>query len=265
MPNRRHRRTAPTHRELLSVTDELALARKGERILERRRDSLVFVLLDLLDRWTELRRETDEAFREATDLHVWGAEREGEIALRTLSEARSAHTELIISETKLVGLTVPFFLSTSARRSLDGRGYGVLGTSALDDELVGSYESVVEDVVRLAEMRAVLLRLLAEIRRLRLRVNYLTQRLIPELEVEKRYIRRYLDEREQEERFRQFRTKQRNERRQAERREAERRKAERRKAEQQENEQREAEQREAEQQENERGMETRRTDGGDRD
>ncbi|WP_148414151.1 V-type ATP synthase subunit D [Haloferax sp. KTX1] len=222
MPNRRHRRTAPTRRELLSVTDELALARKGEHILERRRDSLVFVLLDLLDRWTELRRETDEAFRDAAELHVQGAEREGEIALRALSEARDSHTELIVSETKLVGLTVPFFMSTSARRSLDGRGYGVLGTSALDDELVGSYESVVEDVVRLAEMRAVLLRLLAEIRRLRLRVNYLTQRLIPELEAERKYIRQYLDEREQEERFRQFRTKRRNERREAERREAER-------------------------------------------
>ncbi|WP_058826465.1 V-type ATP synthase subunit D [Haloferax sp. Q22] len=228
MTNRRHRRTTPTHRELLSVTDELTLARKGEHILERRRDSLVFVLLDLLDRWTDLRRETDEAFRDAAELHVWGAEREGEIALRALSEARDSHTGLIVSETKLVGLTVPFFLSTSARRSLDGRGYGVLGTSALDDELVGSYESVVEDVVRLAEMRAVLLRLLAEVRRLRVRVNYLTRRLIPELEVERRYIRRYLDEREQEERYRQFRTKRRNERRAAEQRESDREEAEQR-------------------------------------
>lgn len=114
MSNRRYWRTTPTCHELLSTTDKLSLTRREERILGRRRDSLVFAPLDLLDRWTELCRETGEAFRDAAGLHVWGVEWEGEIALRAFLGARSSHMKLIVSETKLAGPAVLFSLSTSA-------------------------------------------------------------------------------------------------------------------------------------------------------
>ena len=138
MTHRRYGRAAPTHHELLAVENRLAIARKGERVLERRRDGLVFALLDLLERRRELRARTDEAFLRANRLHALGAEREGEIALRALSEARPTRPELLLDETKLFGLAVPVFLNRNLSTRVEDRGYGVVGTSALDDELVAA-------------------------------------------------------------------------------------------------------------------------------
>ena len=211
MTHRRRSRVTPTHHELLAIKEELEIARKGEHVLERRRDGLVFLLLDLLDRWKDLRRRAESEFQTATALHVRGEIREGEISLRELAESRNTHPEVIFSETKVLGLRVPSIVSSRISTRLEERGYGLLGTSALDDDIVTSYETVLEYVVRLAELRAVIFRLLAEIRRLRIRVNYLTHRLIPELEAEQLYVQRYLDQREQEERYRQFRVKKRRE------------------------------------------------------
>lgn len=211
MSRRRHNRVVPTHHELIAIKEELDIARKGDHILERRRDGLVFVLLDLLDRWRVLQSRLDEQFREANTLHVTAMEREGDISLRELANARSTHPELIVGETKLLGMDIPRILSAYITTPVTERGYGVVGTSALDDELVSSYEELLELVVRLAEMRAVLSQLLAEIRRLRIRVNYLTHRLIPDLESDRDYILRYLAEREREERYRQLRIKKRKE------------------------------------------------------
>lgn len=201
----------PTHHELLDVKEELRIARRGERILERRRDGLVFVLLDLLERLETLHDQLDAEFEAAVRLHTLGAVREGDIALRDLAMARARRPELLLTETNLLGLAVPFVLSTHVSTRVEGRGYGLLGTSLLDDEIAGAYESVLESVVRLAELRAVVFRLLAEVHRLRVRVNYLTHRLIPEREAERRYIELYLAEREREERFRQLWAKRRNE------------------------------------------------------
>jgi V/A-type H+-transporting ATPase subunit D len=202
MTTRRHGRAAPTHHELVEVQWQLRIAQKGEHVLERRRDGLVFALLDLLDRWRAVRERADGEYRWAARLHALGAAREGDIALRALAEARATRPELLLDETKLFGLRVPIFLSRNVSTWFEEQGYGVVGTSALDDELAAAYESLLESVVTLAELRAVLAVVLAGVRRLRIRVNYLTHRLIPELESERRYIRRYLEEREQEEHYR---------------------------------------------------------------
>lgn len=211
MSHRRHSRVAPTHHELIATREELDIARKGEHILERRRDGLIFVLFDLLDRWHELQSSLTERFQDATALHVTAMEREGEITLRELANARASHPELIVGETKLLGMDIPRILSAYITTPVSERGYGVVGTSVLDDELASTYEEVLELVVRAAEVRAVLSQLLSEIGRLRIRVNYLTHRLIPDLEAERAYIQRYLAEREREERYRQLRVKKRRE------------------------------------------------------
>ncbi|WP_255196667.1 V-type ATP synthase subunit D [Halorarius litoreus] len=211
MGHRRQSRVAPTHHELVLLKRELEIARKGEHILERRRDGLVFILLDLLDRLQTLQAQLETEFAAVVYLHRLGAEREGEIVLRELAKARATRPELIVTETELLGLEIPFILSHHISTRVDERGYGLLGTSSLDDEIARAYEQVVEEVVRLAEMRAVIAHLLREIRRLRIRVNYLNHRLLPELEAEKRYIEGYLAEREREERYRQLWMKRRTE------------------------------------------------------
>ncbi|ELZ33894.1 V-type ATP synthase subunit D [Halogeometricum pallidum JCM 14848] len=218
MTRRRHSRVAPTHHELVAVTEKLEVARKGRHVLERRRDGLVFLLLDVLERYRTLRTRLDEEFDEAAGLHTRGAEREGEIALRELAEARATHPELLLVETKLSGLVVPLFLSTHITTRIEDRGYGIIGTSSLDDEIAGAYESVLETAVKLAETTDVARRLAAETYRLRVRVNYLSHRLIPDFEADERYIERSLAQREQEERYRQFRVKRRREEHRASRR-----------------------------------------------
>ncbi|MFC5368728.1 V-type ATP synthase subunit D [Salinirubrum litoreum] len=223
---RRRGRVAPTHHELLNLQREIKIATKGVGILRQRRDGLVFVLLDLLDRWRDLQHEMDAAFRSATRLHDRAMEQEGESVLRPLANSRSSHPELLFDETKLLGLPIPMILSDHVTTPVAERGYGLLGTTALDDAVVSAFEMVLELVIRIAEFRLVLSVLLAEIRRLRVRVNYLERYLLPNLDAEREYVQRYLNERDREERYRQFRAKRRKE----ERREATQRRTDRRPA-----------------------------------
>lgn len=211
MSKRLHSRVSPTHHELIRVRKKLKLVRKGKRVLERRRNRLVFLLLDLLDRFKRLHETTETEFAAAADLEPLGAMREGDVSLRELANTRATHPELIVTETKLSGLRVPFILSDHITTRLQDRGYGLIGTSALDDEITRSYEQVLESVVRIAELRGVVMLLLVEVRRLRVRVNYFTHRLLPDLEADRRYIELFLAEREQEDRVRQHWVKRRRE------------------------------------------------------
>ena len=101
-----------------------------------------------------------------------------------------------------MGVVVPQIESSSVQKSLDQRGYGVLGTSARIDEAAEAYEELIESIILAAEVETAMKKMLDEIEKTKRRVNALEFKLLPELHENKEYIEQKLEEQEREEIFR---------------------------------------------------------------
>jgi V/A-type H+-transporting ATPase subunit D len=101
-----------------------------------------------------------------------------------------------------MGVVVPQIESSKVRKSLDERGYGVLGTSARIDEAADAYEELIEQIVLAAEVETAMKKMLDEIETTKRRVNALEFTLLPQLYENQEYIEQKLEEQEREEIFR---------------------------------------------------------------
>jgi V/A-type H+-transporting ATPase subunit D len=88
------------------------------------------------------------------------------------------------------------------KKSLDERGYGVLGTSARIDEAAEAYENLLESIILAAEVETAMKKMLKEIETTKRRVNALEFKLLPDLYENQEYIEQKLEEQEREEIFR---------------------------------------------------------------
>ena len=110
------------------------------------------------------------------------------------------------------GVVVPQIESTKVRKSLDQRGYGLVGTSARIDEAADTYEELLETVILAAEVETAMKKMLEEIEKTKRRVNALEFKLLPELHEAQEYIEQKLEEQEREEIFRMKKIKAKKER-----------------------------------------------------
>jgi V/A-type H+-transporting ATPase subunit D len=127
---------------------------------------------------------------------------EGDVAVRGAAAALKEHPELTTRSKNIMGVVVPQIEATSVRKSLDQRGYGVLGTSARIDEAAEAYEELLESIILAAEVETAMRKMLDEIETTKRRVNALEFTLLPELHENKEYIEQKLEEQEREEIFR---------------------------------------------------------------
>src|SRR5256886_5881493 len=78
----------------------------------------------------------------------------------------------------VMGILVPKINAKSVRKTIDQRGYGIIGTSPRIDEAAEAYENFVEDVITAAEIETTMRRLIEEIEKVKRRVNALEYRVI---------------------------------------------------------------------------------------
>src|SRR6056297_2753622 len=102
----------------------------------------------------------------------------------------------------IMGVVVPQIESSKVKKSLDERGYGLLGSSARIDEAADAYEELLETIILAAEVETAMKKMLKEIETTKRRVNALEFKLLPELNENKEYIEQKLEEQEREEIFR---------------------------------------------------------------
>jgi len=72
-----------------------------------------------------------------------------------------------------MGVVVPQIESRKEKKSLDERGYGLLGSSARIDEAADAYEELLEKVILAAEVETAMKKMLTEIETTKRRVNAL--------------------------------------------------------------------------------------------
>jgi V/A-type H+-transporting ATPase subunit D len=101
-----------------------------------------------------------------------------------------------------MGVVVPQIESSKVKKSIDERGYGLLGSSARIDEAADAYEELLEKVILAAEVETAMKKMLTEIETTKRRVNALEFTLLPTLYENQEYIEQKLEEQEREEIFR---------------------------------------------------------------
>jgi V/A-type H+-transporting ATPase subunit D len=192
----------PTRKELMEIEDRIDLSERGHDTLEQKRDGLIMEFMDILDQAQDVRAGLNQNYEEAQRKLNMARAMEGDVAVRGAAAALKEHPEITTQSKNIMGVVVPEIESSRVKKSLDQRGYGLLGTSARIDEAAEAYEELLESIILAAEVETAMKKMLEEIETTKRRVNALEFKLLPELYENQEYIEQKLEEQEREEIFR---------------------------------------------------------------
>jgi V/A-type H+-transporting ATPase subunit D len=176
--------------------------------------------MDILEQAQDVRSNLEDDYQTAQRTMDMARAMEGDVAVRGAAAALKEHPEITVESKNIMGVVVPQIESTRVKKSLDQRGYGVLGTSARIDEAADAYEQLLESIILAAEVETAMRKLLNEIETTKRRVNALEFKLLPDLRENKEFIEQKLEEQEREEIFRMKKIKDKKEAEEAEARKA---------------------------------------------
>ena len=192
----------PTRKNLMAIEDRIELSERGHDTLEQKRDGLIMEFMDILDQAQDVRSEVSENYETAQRKIDMARAMEGDVAVRGAAAALKEHPEITTQSKNIMGVVVPQIESSKVQKSLDERGYGLLGSSARIDEAADAYEELLEKVILAAEVETAMKKMLTEIETTKRRVNALEFTLLPSLYENQEYIEQKLEEQEREEIFR---------------------------------------------------------------
>ena len=192
----------PTRKNLMAIEDRIELSERGHDTLEKKRDGLIMEFMDILDQAQDVRSDLDDNYERAQRNINMARAMEGDVAVRGAAAALKEHPEITSQSKNIMGVVVPQIESTKVKKSLDQRGYGLVGTSARIDEAADAYEELLETIILAAEVETAMKKMLDEIEKTKRRVNALEFKLLPELHGAQEYIEQKLEGQEREEIFR---------------------------------------------------------------
>ena len=197
----------PTRSELIALKKRIKLSERGYKLLKMKRDGLILEFFKVLAEAKDLKTELAEKYARAQEMIAIAETVEGTIGVKAAAMAASENPEIDLKSKNIMGVVVPKIESKSVKKSLNERGYGVIGTSAAIDEAAEAFEDLVECIILSAELETTMKRLLDEIEGTKRRVNALEFKVIPEQVEARNFIKMRLDEMEREELTRLKRTK----------------------------------------------------------
>jgi len=211
----------PTRKNLMAIEDRIDLSERGHDTLEQKRDGLIMEFMDILDQAQDVRSDVSENYETAQRKIDMARAMEGDVAVRGAAAALKEHPEITTQSKNIMGVVVPQIESSKVKKSLDERGYGLLGSSARIDEAADAYENLLETIILAAEVETAMKKMLTEIETTKRRVNALEFTLLPTLYENQEYIEQKLEEQEREEIFRMKKIKAKKEEEEAEAQKAE--------------------------------------------
>lgn len=192
----------PTRSQLIELKKRIVLSKKGYKLLKMKRDGLIMEFFKMLEDAKKIRASVGENYQKGQRaIHIAEAV-EGALPIRSAALAVVNAPTITSSKKNVMGVVVPTIQGQAVRRPLLERGYGVIGTSPRIDEAATRYESLVETIVKAAEIETSIKKMLDEIEKTKRRVNALEFKVIPELEQARDFIRLRLEEMERENVFR---------------------------------------------------------------
>ncbi|WP_135604975.1 V-type ATP synthase subunit D [Methanococcoides sp. NM1] len=192
----------PTRSELIDLKKKIKLSEGGHKLLKMKRDGLILEFFDILSKAKDVRSELDAAYEKANEKIGIAESVEGRMTVKSTAFAMKDAPQIELESHNIMGVVVPKIESSSVRKLINKRGYGILGTSSYIDEAVDSYEILVEKIILAAEIETTMKKLLDDIEKTKRRVNALEFKVIPELKEGMSFISLRLEEMERENTFR---------------------------------------------------------------
>lgn len=192
----------PTRSELIEFKRKIKLSQSGHKLLKMKRDGLILEFFEILSKARDVRAELDAAYEDASRKIGIANAVDGTITVKSTAFALKSKPEIELESRNIMGVVVPKIESSSVRKSINERGYGILGTSSYTDEAADAYENLVEKIVLAAEIETTMKKLLDDIEKTKRRVNALEFKVIPEYQEAMGFIRLRLEEMERENTFR---------------------------------------------------------------
>ncbi len=188
----------PTRMELIETKRKIKLSKSGYKLLKMKRDGLIMEFFELLPKVKDLRSQLSELYTDAMEKLAIAVAADGKTALESAANCLNKAPEVELSSKNIMGVVVPSVEVTAVEKSLEDRGYGLIGTSIRVDEAVHSFEKLSEMIILAAEGETTMKKLLDEIESTKRRVNALEFKVIPNLEEIAKYISFRLEELERE-------------------------------------------------------------------
>ncbi|PIZ57463.1 V-type ATP synthase subunit D [bacterium (Candidatus Torokbacteria) CG_4_10_14_0_2_um_filter_35_8] len=181
----------PTRMELLKLKKRVKVAKRGHKLLKEKRDGLMREFMNIIKESKSLREQIEERLSSAFKKFIIASSM---MTPETIGEALMSSkkkTSLSCAYKNIMGVRVPEFSFASEGDILS---YGFLGTSGELDLSLKEFSSILEDLVKLAEIEKKAELLAEEIEKTRRRVNALEYVMIPNLEETVKYINMKLSE-----------------------------------------------------------------------
>ena len=188
----------PTRMELIETKRKIKLSKSGYKLLKMKRDGLIMEFFELLPKVKDLRSQLSVLYSDATEKLAIAVAADGKTALESAANCLNKAPEVELSSKNIMGVVVPSVEVTAVEKSLEDRGYGLIGTSIRVDEAVHAFEKLSEMIILAAEGETTMKKLLDEIESTKRRVNALEFKVIPNLEEVAKYISFRLEELERE-------------------------------------------------------------------
>ena len=192
----------PTRSELIATRRRIKLSISGHKLLKMKRDGLIIEFFELLPKVKDMRSQLVELYIVADKKLAVAMVADGKSALRSAANCVRTPPQVELSEYNIMGVVVPKIKVSTIQKSVEERGYGLIGTSVRIDESVHAFEKLTEKVLEAAELETTMKKLLDEIESTKRRVNALEFKVIPQLEEVAAYITLRLEELERENIFR---------------------------------------------------------------
>jgi len=191
--------TPPTRAILLEAQRELAFAREGYDLLDRKRQALISYAMGILADTEDEQAEVDARFTDAYEALTRARISMGVERVEWTALSRAADVRIQITERSIMGVEVAEVEAAPQEMHLT---YSLSGTTGSVDRAMEEFGELLPVVCRVAGLEAAVRRLTGEIRRTQRRVNALRNVLIPRYEAIVKHVETALEEREREDFYR---------------------------------------------------------------
>lgn len=187
-----------TRMELLKLKRKSKLANKGHKLLKEKRDALISEFFKLVDNLKEYRKDVEEQLSGAYRALSVAQAMQGIEEVEYAADSTFSLPPLTSKANAIMGVQVPEFSMEDIESTPFKRGYSLTSTSVDIDTASRKFETVLQKLVKLAEIEHTAFKLAEEIKKTKRKVNALEQIVIPRIQNTIIYITMRLEEMERE-------------------------------------------------------------------
>lgn len=187
-------RISPTRMKLLETKKRYLLAVKGHKLLKEKLEALVHELIKLAREFEKQEMLVGNRLPQILEKFIMIRSNVTDSVMDKILKQCTVEYHVQMSEKSIMNLTLPVF--QIIRESLDPIHYDNLGISPGFDMVLMEFDSILSDLLKLAELEFSLYEVAKIVEQTKRRVNALEYILIPELENTIKTISSKLDENE---------------------------------------------------------------------